>query len=142
MAVYSRRVIQQPNRVEYFLPVESNWTEVGKLLSALRNEVNSTFDDAVWTRATEEELIFWFNEKVTPVDFDPAYGAHFSIRVNPNHVLGDATISLHLQRADNKIQLRTQHTDDKKRWTTAILDKSDLDELILKLVKMRDDLEN
>lgn len=139
MAQYSRRVISQPNRVEYYLPAESNWAEVGKLLSAIRNEINRTNDDAVWTRVTEEELIFWFNQYTTPLTFDAAHGAHFSMRVNPNRILGDAVVSLHFQTGE-RIQLRIQDNDDRNKWTAAILSGNDIDVLVAKLIEMKESL--
>ena len=137
MAAYSRRVVQVPSRIEYFLPAESNWAEVEKLLGAMRNEVASGADDAVWTRTTEDELIFWFNERPTSSTFDASHGAYFAMRVNPNHVLGDADISLHKQ-GDDGVQIRIQDHSNRTRWTMGVLSKENIDLLIDKLSEIRD----
>lgn len=52
-------------RVVYRLPSPTNWTEVGKVESAIRQDmvdrgVDPKWDDAVTVEAGDDEILFWF----------------------------------------------------------------------------------
>lgn len=63
MAEYSRRVVHTA-RVEYFLPNPTNWAEVGKVYSAIKNELTgdsrADYDDTVTVEGRDDELVFSF----------------------------------------------------------------------------------
>jgi hypothetical protein len=63
MAAYSRREVTT-KRVEYVLPSPTNWAEVSKAMSAVTQDLRARgvgeSDDAVWVKASDDEIVFWF----------------------------------------------------------------------------------
>ncbi len=65
MADWTSRIVTTV-RKEYTLPSPTNWTEVGKVLAAIRSDLSAerTYDDTVRVEARDDEIVFWF--EVTP----------------------------------------------------------------------------
>jgi hypothetical protein len=64
MADYTSRHVTTVRR-EYALPIETNWAEIDKVFAAMRNELGeerAQYDDAVRTRVTDDEIVFWYEK--------------------------------------------------------------------------------
>lgn len=68
MADYTRRE-ETTKKVIYVLPSPTNWTEIGKALTAVERErkdkgLPCDYDDVVTIEAMDDEIHLWFNEDV------------------------------------------------------------------------------
>ena len=64
MAQYSRREVTTTT-VEYFVPSPVNWAEVGKAMTAVRNELGeeaAQWDTAAWFEARDDEIVIHFEK--------------------------------------------------------------------------------
>lgn len=66
MADWTRRE-RTTVHVEYVLPNPTNWAEVGKIYTAINQELGekAQSDDAVWVVGTDDEIIFRFEKETS-----------------------------------------------------------------------------
>lgn len=67
MSEVSTRIVPRCSVVEISVPNPTVWAEIGKALAVCRQELEEhgrdpSYDDAVHVRATDEEIIFWFED--------------------------------------------------------------------------------